>query len=192
MRPEGIARSQASAGPDRPGAPSESAGGRGPKRANARIHLVLAALAVPLCGCVYLSNHTLAGACSDALDSPVRNFCVVAPGAIWRGERPTSADAKWLVEHGVGSIVSLQLDDQRAFETAPVAADLERSVAYFPVTDFDPLQNRYVRGLTEERQADIRRQVAEWKSQLRPAARIECRRGHCSLVRSAPASSAAR
>jgi protein tyrosine/serine phosphatase len=243
-------------------APSGPSARRGPACANGRIRLAFGALAVLLCGCVYLSNHTLEGACSDSLDSPIRNFCVVAPGTIWRGERPTSADAKWLVEHDVGSIVSLQLDDQRAFETAPVAANLERSIAYFPVTGFDPLQMlsrshldhhvahflailrqapkpvylhcragvdragvliaayrvlveglsreqamaelarfrspwihleyHYVRGLSEARQADIRRQVAEWESQLRPDARIECRSGRCSFVRSGPANTATR
>jgi protein tyrosine/serine phosphatase len=100
----------------------------------------LAALTVLLCGCVYFSAHTLQGACSDSLDSPIRNFCVVTPGALWRGERPTSADAKWLLEHQVGTIVSLQLDDQRAFETAAPRGTLEHSVLYFHVTGFDPLQ----------------------------------------------------
>jgi hypothetical protein len=92
------------------------------------------------CGCVYFSKHTIRGACSDDLDSPIRNFCVVAPEVLWRGERPNKSDAKWLVEHRVGSVVSLQLDDQRAFESVSLSQDFAHSVVYFQEPAFSPLQ----------------------------------------------------
>ena len=91
-------------------------------------------------GCVYFSKHTLAGACSDDLDSPIRNFCVVAPGVLWRGERPTKEDAKWLLEHDVGSVVSLQVSDEHAFEAVVVDRNFKHSVAYYQVSGFNPFQ----------------------------------------------------
>lgn len=92
-------------------------------------------------GCVYLSRHTLEGACPTALDSPVRNFCVVTPGVLWRGEFPTTADAAWLVQRQVGSVLSLQLDARRAFERAAVPASAAAvSVLYYRMRGLDPLQ----------------------------------------------------
>src|SRR5690349_14845693 len=78
--------------------------------------LLLIGLCLLTSGCVYISKHTLRGACLTDMSSPVRNFCVVAPRILWRGERPTREDAKWLLEQRVGTVVSLQLDDRRAFE----------------------------------------------------------------------------
>jgi Tyrosine phosphatase family len=92
-------------------------------------------------GCVYLSHHTLQGACPTALDSPVRNFCVVTPDTLWRGEFPTAADATWLVRQRVGSVLSLQLDAHRAFEHATVApGDATLSIPYYRMRGVDPLQ----------------------------------------------------
>jgi protein tyrosine phosphatase (PTP) superfamily phosphohydrolase (DUF442 family) len=124
------------------------------------------------CGCVYLSRHTLEGACATALDSPVRNFCVVTPEVLWRGERPTTADAQWLLEHGVQSILSLQLPDQRAFEAAAPSAERAYSVAYFQIKGFDPLQMLS--------RARVDRQVALFLAVLREAPKplyLHCRAG---------------
>lgn len=93
-----------------------------------------------LSGCVYISKHTIRGACTYDLGSPIRNFCVVTPNVLWRGERPTKADAQWLVEHRVGTVVSLQLDDRRAFESVTVGNDFTHSVSYFHVPGFSPMQ----------------------------------------------------
>ena len=102
--------------------------------------LVLIAL-VPGSSCVYLSSHTLEGACPTSLDSPIRNFCVVTPQVLWRGEFPTKADATWLVHHRVGSVLSLQLDARRAFEHADVSeSDTTTSVPYYRMRGLDPLQ----------------------------------------------------
>lgn len=91
-------------------------------------------------GCVYISRHTLRGACLSDMGSPVRNFCVVAPRVLWRGERPTQADAKWLLEQNVGTVISLQLEDRRAFEAVMPPADYVHSVSYFQVPGFNPFQ----------------------------------------------------
>jgi predicted protein tyrosine phosphatase len=97
-------------------------------------------LAMLLSGCVYFSRHTLAGACRDNLGSPIRNFCVVAPGALWRGETPSHSDAQWLVDHGVKTVVSLQLDVGPSFESVHPGPGVVRSVTYFRVRDFSATQ----------------------------------------------------
>lgn len=73
------------------------------------------------------------------MSSPVRNFCVVAYQVLWRGERPTKADAKWLLEQRVGTVVSLQLEDRRAFEAVSLDQHYTHSVSYFQVPGFSPL-----------------------------------------------------
>jgi protein tyrosine/serine phosphatase len=105
------------------------------------IHLCATVLIpVVLSGCVYFSRHTIHGACSNDLGSPVRNFCVVAPQVLWRGERPTKEDARWLLEQHVGTVVSLQLEDRRAFEAVTLGPDFVHSISYFHVPGFGPLQ----------------------------------------------------
>ena len=94
------------------------------------------ALALLLSGCVYFTRHTPPGACRDDLGSPIRNFCVITPGMLWRGETPTRADAKWLVEHGVRTVISLQLDVRPSFESARLDPGVVDSVTYFRVRDF--------------------------------------------------------
>jgi protein tyrosine/serine phosphatase len=98
--------------------------------------VLVCALALLLCGCVYFSRRTLPGACRDDLGSPIRNFCVVTPGVLWRGETPTRADAQWLVEHGLRTVISLQLDVRRSFESVHLPPGMVRSVTYFHVGDF--------------------------------------------------------
>lgn len=87
-------------------------------------------------GCVYFSRHTQPGACANDLGSPMHNFCVVSPGVLWRGASPGRADAAWLVQHGVRTVVSLQLDMRHAFESASLDPRVARSVTYFRVRDF--------------------------------------------------------
>jgi protein tyrosine/serine phosphatase len=111
--------------------------GVGALRASLACWLVLGSVFIS--GCVYFSKRTIEGACGNDLDSPIHNFCVVTPNVLWRGERPTKADAQWLVEHRVGTVVSLQLDDRRAFESAAVDQDLSQSVSDFHVPGFSTL-----------------------------------------------------
>jgi protein tyrosine/serine phosphatase len=100
----------------------------------------LCALTLLLSGCVYFSRHTPPGACSDDLGSPVRNFCVVIPGMLWRSEAPSRSDAHWLVDHGVASVVSLQLDVRHAFESVHPDPGLTRTVTYYRLKDFSAVQ----------------------------------------------------
>ena len=102
--------------------------------------MLLCACALPLSGCIYFMKHTPPGACPNDLGSPVRNFCVVAPGVFWRGARPGASDAQWLVDHHVGTVVSLELDVRQAFESARPAPGLTRSVTYFQVRAFNAVQ----------------------------------------------------
>jgi rhodanese/phosphatase family protein len=99
---------------------------------------VLLGVVLPLLlsGCVYFSRHTLPGACAHDLGSPLHNFCVVTPGVLWRGATPGREDAAWLVQHGVRTVISLQLNMRHAFEGASLDPDLTRSVIYFRVQDF--------------------------------------------------------
>ncbi len=94
-----------------------------------------------LAACVYFSKHTPDGACADSLNSPIRNFCVVTPQVLWRGERPNKADATWLVDHHVGTIVNLEVmrDDHSAFNEVTVAPSSTQTVDYFHLADFEPL-----------------------------------------------------
>ncbi len=94
-----------------------------------------------MAACVYFSKHTPQGACADDLNSPIRNFCVVTPQVLWRGERPNRTDATWLVEHHVGTIVNLEVvrDDHSSFNEATFAPDSTQSVDYFHLPDFEPL-----------------------------------------------------
>ena len=97
-------------------------------------------LALLLSGCVYFSRRTLPGACLHDMGSPMRNFCVVTPGVLWRGESPSRADARWLVQAGVGTVISLELDVRQPFESAKIDPHLSRTVSYFRVRDFSAVQ----------------------------------------------------
>src|SRR5690348_5628815 len=105
----------------------------------AMCRLLVLAGALLLSGCAYFSKHTAEGACRDSLGSPIRNFCVEVPG-LWRGERPTRSDATWLLQHGVATVVNLEvfLSDRFAFDraTAPAAP---HQVLYFHAPDFEPV-----------------------------------------------------
>jgi protein tyrosine/serine phosphatase len=66
----------------------------------------------------------------------MHNFCVVTPGVLWRGATPGRAGAAWLVQHGIRTVVSLQLNMRPAFERARLAPGLAHSVIYYHVQDF--------------------------------------------------------
>jgi len=99
---------------------------------------LICAVLLLLSGCVYFSKHTVEGACTDDLDSPIRNFCVAETAEIWQGEKPSSSDASWLLEHRVGTVVNLEvyLDDRHAFERAS-APQRDLVVEYYHVPDFE-------------------------------------------------------
>jgi hypothetical protein len=98
-------------------------------------------LVLLISGCIYFAQHTVQGACASSLDSPIRNFCVVTSQVLWRGERPNKADATWLVEHRVGTIVNLEeiQDDHAPFDAAAATPDFTHSIDYYQLPDFEPL-----------------------------------------------------
>ncbi|MGB6489099.1 MAG: hypothetical protein WBE91_19655 [Steroidobacteraceae bacterium] len=105
----------------------------------------------------------------------MRNFCVVTPGALWRGETPTRPDAQWLVDHGLRTVVSLQLDVRPSFESVHTAPGVVRPVTYFRVRDFAATQVLTHRHLDDH--------VAEqWRYRLQPVGRFDCRAGRCRLL----------
>ena len=109
------------------------------KRAAGFVLMYVSLMMLP--GCVYFAKHTAEGACADSLDSPIRNFCVVTPGVLWRGERPNRTDARWLLQHHVGTVVNLEvfLNDRAAFEGAAVQSDFTGTVDYFHLPDWEPV-----------------------------------------------------
>lgn len=47
--------------------------------------------------------------CRSSLGSPISRFCQVTQGALWRGAQPDKEGIAWLIEHGVKTIVNLEL-----------------------------------------------------------------------------------
>ena len=101
--------------------------------------LAVAGVLLLLSGCAYFAKHTAHGACDSDLGSPIRNFCAETPD-LWRGERPSRSDATWLMEHGVATVVNVEvlLSDRFAFDRAR-APPGTHEVQYFHVPDFEPV-----------------------------------------------------
>jgi len=78
--------------------------------------------------------------CSNDLDSPILNFCVVTPDVLWRGAKPAQDGAAWLMQRGVRTIVNLELlhDDRRAFGEARLANAGRYEAGYFRIPDWEP------------------------------------------------------
>ena len=81
-----------------------------------------------------------AAACANVLDSPIPNFCVVTPDALWRGAKPAQDGAAWLIQRGVRTIVNLELlhDDRRVFARAKPASAGRYEAGYFRIADWEP------------------------------------------------------
>jgi protein tyrosine/serine phosphatase len=95
-----------------------------------------------MCSCASASKQSVAGACPNNLGSAIKNFCVVTPNVLWRGAKPDKDDAAWLIQHGVRTIVNLELilDDKRAFGDATVEDTNYYEVRYFRIHDWEPLR----------------------------------------------------
>lgn len=102
---------------------------------------VMLLFALSACGCAYLSKQSVVGACRTTLDSPIRNFCSMRPNTLWRGARPDKHGAAWLIQHGVRTIVNLELvlGDKPAFSGTAVASTHHYEAGYFRVRDWEPL-----------------------------------------------------
>lgn len=113
---------------------------RGETPASAGITVVVCALALLVSGCAYLFIRPPPGFCTGSPDSPIPDFCVVTPGTLWEGERPSTRDARWLLTHGVGSIVSIQVHDRAIFREARVPIGLVLSIPYFRIRRFNAVR----------------------------------------------------
>jgi len=112
-------------------------------KAIARAGQILAAvLAFSMHACAYIPEQDAADPCADHLNAPIREFCVVTPGVLWRGAKPDRDDATWLIQHGVATIVNLELihDDEHALALANPRSDAFYEVGYFRVRDWEPLK----------------------------------------------------
>ena len=91
-------------------------------------------------GCASSSIQNAPVECSNNLDSPIQNFCVVTADVLWRGAKPAEDGAAWLIQHRVGTIVNLELlhDDQRVFGQANLADADRYEVDYFHILDWEP------------------------------------------------------
>jgi hypothetical protein len=92
-------------------------------------------------GCTYSLKQSVVGACPETLDSGILNFCVVTPGVLWRGGRVDKGGAAWLMQHGVRTIVNLELirDDKSAFAAARTTDLGEYQADYLRIHDWQPL-----------------------------------------------------
>ena len=91
-------------------------------------------------GCASSSIQNSAVACSNNLDSPIPNFCVVTPDVLWRGAKPAEDGAAWLMQHRVRTIVNLELfhDDRRVFGQTTLADANRYEAGYFRIPDWEP------------------------------------------------------
>jgi len=107
-----------------------------------RWQALLTILVISMQGCAYTPKQGDADPCPDDLNAPIREFCVVTPDVLWRGSKPGRSDATWLIEHGVATIVNLELihDDERALGEATPKGTHMIEVGYFRVRDWEPLK----------------------------------------------------
>lgn len=90
--------------------------------------------------CAYIFIRPPPGFCGSTRGSPIPDFCVVTPRTLWEGERPSTVDARWLLTHGVGSIVSIQVNDRATFRATQVPPDLVLSIPYFRIRRFNAVR----------------------------------------------------
>ncbi|MBV8741091.1 MAG: dual specificity protein phosphatase family protein [Sinobacteraceae bacterium] len=59
---------------------------------------------------------------------------------MWRGERPSRDDASWLLQHGVRTVVNLEvfISDRYAFDRTHAPAG-RQEVQYYHIPDFEPV-----------------------------------------------------
>ncbi len=212
-------------------------------------------------------------ACTSTLNSPIKNFCEVSKGILWRGAKPDEQGAAWLIENGVHTIVNLELlnDDRATLTSVQLENQVDdreilshtllkepsvHDIHYYRVRDWEPLvvvaswltddrvaqflavasqapkplyvhcrsgQNRtgvmvaayrvivegndqddaidsavaemqryrgfwfesdaaYIRSLTRERRADIRKKMNAWIPRIKREALIRCEQGKCKIA----------
>lgn len=100
----------------------------------------ICALAGLASGCAYIFLRPPPGFCASNRGSPIPDFCVVTSRTLWEGERPSTVGTRWLLTHGVGSIVSIQVDDRATIRATTVPAHLTVSIPYFRITRFNAVR----------------------------------------------------
>lgn len=95
-------------------------------------------------------------ACAVNLNSPIQNFCESTQGTLWRGAKPDTAEAAWLIRNGVRTIVNLELlnddrdtltsvhleeqvDDRATLLETRLPTPEEHEIHYYRVRDWEPL-----------------------------------------------------
>lgn len=98
-------------------------------------------LVLSLCSCASLFKQGVRCPHSKNLDSEIKNFCVVTPNVLWRGAKPDEGDIEWLIQHGIRTIVNLELihDDRDTFRHAIVDETNNYEVGYFRIYNWEPL-----------------------------------------------------
>ena len=98
-------------------------------------------LMVAMSACTYATKQSVVGACPNSADSGILNFCEVTPGILWRGGKLDQHGAAWLMQHGVRTIINLELirDDRAAFAAAPISDAGVYEADYFRIRDWQPL-----------------------------------------------------
>lgn len=105
-----------------------------------RIAAWVGALALLMSGCAYIFIRPPPGFCGSDSGSPIPDLCVVTPGTLWEGERPSTVGARWLIARGVGSIVSIQVDDRATFRAIKAPPELVRLIPYFRIRRFNAVR----------------------------------------------------
>lgn len=112
--------------------------------------------------------------CSNNLQSPIANFCEVAPNILWRGAKPDEQGTGWLIAHGVRTVVNLELlhDDLADFGSVKIDAALKTDVQYFRIRDWEPLAT-FAPAITDQNVAQF---LAIMKQSPKPVY-VHCRSG---------------
>jgi hypothetical protein len=93
-----------------------------------------------MCSCASAPKQSDAEAWSNNLGVPINDFRVITPNVLWHGGSPDEKGAAWLIDHRVGTVVSLEflLEDLWAFREATVSDANTYEVGYFRIYGFDP------------------------------------------------------
>lgn len=100
--------------------------------------VMAAALFLTGCSVAYVKAPD---SCRSSLDSPISRFCQVKQNVLWRGAKPDQEGIAWLIEHGVRTIVNLELmhDDLSLIEKVDLTTPKTFKIAYVRVKDWEPL-----------------------------------------------------
>src|SRR5215469_6275781 len=122
---------------------ARSPGRRGPVAAAlviTRSPVCVCAFGLLMAGCAYIFIRPPPGFCARSRASPIPDFCVVTPHTLWEGERPSTVGARWLLTQGVGSIISIQVDDRATFRATQVPPEMVLSIPYFRIRRFNAVR----------------------------------------------------